>query len=78
LTSSGRRRLLTAGKRSPPREPATGKDVGGHSWCSRRTPFTGTFYTIRNLKALYTYVIAVRANPAAPGATIAKVTTKTK
>lgn len=39
---------------------------------------TGTSYIFHNLKTLHTYVVNVLANPAAPGATIAKVTTKTK
>jgi Fibronectin type III domain len=39
---------------------------------------TGTSYIFHNLKRLNTYVVNVRANPAAPGATIAKVTMKTK
>lgn len=39
---------------------------------------TGASYIFHNLKALHTYVVNVLANPAAPGATTAKVTTKTK
>jgi hypothetical protein len=39
---------------------------------------TGTSYIFHNLKTLHTYVVNVLANPAAPNATIAKVTTKTK
>jgi serine protease len=39
---------------------------------------TGTSYIFHNLQALHTYVVYVLANPAAPGAGIAGVTTKTK
>ena len=39
---------------------------------------TGTSYVFHNLKTLHTYNVFVLANPAAPGATTAQVTTKTK
>jgi hypothetical protein len=39
---------------------------------------TSPNYVVHNLQPLHTYQVAVRANPAAPGATIASVTTKTK